>query len=155
MTQTQTFTPEAASALRGLAVSKLQVALRRANASFDATPDERLDYKPSETANSPRQLMQHVVTGNAFVAGTLGFDLGVKEPATDRSELSSQLNQTTQAIIDCIANLSDEQVNGSVDFFGHPMPMSSFILVDEWHLARHVGQLDYIQTIYGDMEDRI
>jgi hypothetical protein len=155
MTETPTYTPEAAAALRGIAVSKLQVALRRAKASFEATPDEKLDYKPSETANSARQLIQHLVVGNTYVAGTFGLDLGVKEPASDRLELTEQLTQTTEAIIDGISNLTDDQINGSVDFFGHPMPMASFILVDEWHLTRHIGQLEYIQTIYGDMEDRL
>jgi hypothetical protein len=153
MNATLTYSPEAVTALKSIATGSLQLSLRRVQTSFAATPDDKLGFKPSETANSPLQIIQHLIVGNDFVSGTLGFEHAVKEPSSDRAELVLQLVETTEAIISSIQNLSDEQVNGSVDFFGHPMPMANFMMVNEWHFTRHIGQLEYIQTIYGDMEN--
>ena len=145
-------TPEAASALRTLAGGQLRSALNRSLATFKATPDDKLDFKPSETANSIRDLVVHAIEGNYYVGQALGLDLP-KDGPTDRESLVSRLTETTDAVIAAIEALSDEQVSGSVDFFGHPMPMTAFMLVDEYHVSRHAGQIDYIQTIYGDLED--
>lgn len=141
--------------LRSIAKQRLSTGLRRVLVAFEATPDERLDFKPSETANSPRELMRHLIDGNGYVSGCFGIQAAATETASERDLIVAQLSETTQAILDRIEGLSDDEVNSSVDFFGHPMPMADFMMVSEWHFTRHAGQLDYVQTIYGDMENRM
>ena len=145
-------TPEAAQALRHLSAGKIRSALNRTLATFDATPDEKLDYKPSETAKSIRELVAHAAEGNFYVGSALGLTIE-KDGPSDREALIRRLTDTTEQVIAAIEGLTDEQVSGSIDFFGHPMPMTAFMLVDEYHISRHAGQIDYIQTIYGDLED--
>lgn len=147
-------TPEAAAALRELAVGKLRRSLSALQASFAATPDDKLDFKPSETANSPRELVAHVISGNQHVGSSLGVAMPAVGEAQDRASLVDQLDASTEAIIAAIAALPDEAMDGTISFFGMDMPTPLFLLVDEWHLSRHAGQLDYLQTIWGDMENR-
>jgi len=139
--------------LRSAAAGRLRFALHRLLASFEATPDDKLDFKPSETANSIRDLVVHILSGNGYVGGSLGLELAPAEGPTDRESLVARLNESTETIAKALESLSDDQVNGTVEFFGHSMPMPTFMFVDEWHYTRHTGQLDYIQTIYGDLED--
>jgi len=73
MSTTSQVNPAVASALRDLATSRLQWTLSHILNSFAATPDEKLDYKPSDTAKSPRELIQHVIGGNAVAAQCFGM----------------------------------------------------------------------------------
>lgn len=160
--ETQTH-PAAAAALKSLAVGKLRWNLNHILNSFAATPDDKLDYKPSETANSPRQLIQHVIGGNGVVAQSFGItsapsgspaELESIPIATDRESLTTRLKETTETIITHIENLPDEAMDTTVQFVVGPISMPVFLLLDDWHITRHAGQLDYLQTIWGDMEDR-
>jgi len=161
-TDTQTH-PAAAAALRSLAAGRLRWNLNHILTSFAATPDDKLDFKPSETANSPRQLIQHVIGGNGVVAQSFGIasapsgspaELESAPAATDRESLTTRLRETTETIINHIENLPDEAMDTTVQFISRPLPMTSFLLLDDWHITRHAGQLDYLQTIWGDLEDR-
>ena len=149
-TLTQT-SPETAEALRTLAAGQLRWSLSHILKTLAATPDDKLDFKPSESASSTRELVQHIISGNGHVGRVLGLDFS-GEPPTDRDALVARVTETTEAIIGALEALTPEQIDSTIDFFG-PMPMKSFMLVDHWHISRHAGQIDYIQTIYGDMED--
>jgi uncharacterized damage-inducible protein DinB len=153
MSTTLLITPDTASSLRTLSAIKLQKALDRLLATFQATPDDKLDFKPSETAKSIRELVIHSLDGNGYVGGCIGIQFTPGEGPTDRASLESRLKESTARIIEGIQNLSDDQISGSVEFFGTPMPTTAYMFVNEWHISRHAGQIDYVQTIYGDLED--
>jgi len=155
--------PAAAAALRNLAVGKLRWTLNHLLSTFAATPDDKLDFKPSESAKSPRELIQHIIGGNGLVAQCFGMASATSGSAAehesapmphDREALIARVRETTEAIIAHIENLPDEAMDTMVQFVVGPIPMPVFLLLDEWHISRHAGQLDYIQTIYGDFEDR-
>ena len=154
MTTLATYTPEAATAIRNVAVTQLRRALKHAVTTFEATPEEKLDYKPSETANSPRELIQHLLVGNGHLNGAFGVGGSPDEGPSDRKALIARLQSSTEAIIDKIETLPDAAMDTTVAF-GPGMPMPNFLMAASWHLARHAGQLDYIQTIWGDLEDHM
>lgn len=147
-------TPETAATLRMLAVAKLRRALDGFVASFDATPDDKLDLKLSETANSPREMIIHVISGNAHVGSCLGITQSAEAESTDRPSLVAKLRESTETIIAKIESMPDEAFDTSVSFFGHDIPMPFFAFIDEWHLCRHAAQIDFLQTMWGDMENR-
>ena len=140
-------------AIRNLAAGKIRFALNHALKTFDATPDDKLDYKPSASSNSPRELICHMLVGNAMVGQVLGIEGSPAEGPTDREALVSRLKTSTEAIIAKIEDVSDAAMDTMVLFGGRPMPMPAFLLINEWHISRHAGQIDYIQTIWGDLEN--
>lgn len=152
-TATQT-SPETAAMLRNLASMKLRRALNHFVETFKATPDDKLDLKLSETANSPRELVAHVIGGNQHVGSCMNVEMPAPAEALTREELIEQLVSTTNAIIDRIDSMPDADFDTEVSFFANEIPMPMFVFLDEWHLSRHAGQLDYLQTMWGDMENR-
>jgi hypothetical protein len=153
MTTLTKYTPEAASAIRTLAAGQLRWSLNHAVNTFEAVPEDKLDYKPSETAKSCREQIEHLLFGNDHVGKTLGLNLNAMEGPNDRPALVARLKSSTEAIAEKIETVSDEDMGSMVEFFA-PMPMTVFVMVDAWHIARHAGQIDYLQTTWGDLEDR-
>jgi hypothetical protein len=139
--------------IRQLAAGKLRWSLAHFIKSFNATPDDKLDFKPSPTANSPRELILHVLGGNGHVAHTLGMEMDPTAGPTDRDALLQRLTETTEIIASKLETVPDEQLDTMVDFVAGKMPMPVFLFIEDWHVARHAGQLDYLQTIWGDMEN--
>lgn len=139
--------------IRSLAAGKLRWSLAHFVKSFEATPDDKLDFKPAETAKSPRELIIHVLGGNAHVAKSLGMDLDPVPGPTDRAALQQRLQDSTEAIAKEIEAIPLERLDSMIDFVAGPMPMPIFLFIEDWHVARHAGQLDYLQTMWGDMEN--
>ncbi len=135
------------SEIRALFVSRLRSALKSGLASIAATPEDKLDFKPSETAKSIRELVLHITEGNGYCLDGLGAEKPSSEDWLEGLKLS------TDALINAIEALTPAQLAGTVTFFGREFPIPVFLAIVEWHASRHFGQIDYIQTIYGDLDD--
>jgi len=146
-------TTEVAAVMRRLAAGRIQQSMEALQATFAATPDDKLDFKPSDTAKSIREIVAHAIEGNGYVLNALGITDVSVEGNADRAALAKRLRTTTEAILSGIATLSDEAMGNTITFFGFEMPMPEFLLTEYWHLSRHAGQLDYVQTVYGDLVD--
>lgn len=144
--------PETCATLRALAAGELRWALGHAVRTFEAVPEDKLDYKPSENAKSAREIALHTLSGNGHIGSVLGIAGDPAAGATDRPAIIERLKSSTEAIAVATENLMDEQIGSMVDFFG-PMPMNIFMRVNAWHIARHAGQIDYLETVWGDMQD--
>ncbi len=148
MTETQDIT-----ALRNAIVGQLNRAAGRATSTLAATPADKLDFKPSETSKSVRELAQHILFGNCLVLGAMGVTATENPEATDVQEISDSIASTTQKLVDIAQNSSPADYEKTHEFFGHPFPLPNLLLTADWHIARHVAQIDYVQTVYGDLED--
>jgi hypothetical protein len=149
---TLTYTPEAASAIRSLAVGQLSWSLNHAVTTFEAVPEDKLDYKPSDTAKSARELIQHLLYGNGMMLGGFGVECNPAEGSADRADLIDRLKSSTEQLVAKFEAVPDEAMDTIVPFLSG-MPMPRFLMAASWHMARHAGHSDYLQTIWGDMED--
>lgn len=145
--------PDSASTTRYLTAFHLRWSLNHFVATFATVPDDQLDYKPSETAKSIREIAQHIVGSSYRIAPLIGVEFEAGEIATDRAALAEQVTGITNAVIETIETMPDEKMDTIVEFFGNQIPMPRFLMIVLWHLIRHVGQIDYVQTIYGDLEN--
>ena len=148
-----TISPEIAQTLRSLAARQLRNALTSATKTLAATPDDKFEFKPSETSKSIRELVIHSIEGNGYVGGAIGLNVPSAPEDADRSLLIQALIDSTEVVAKGIEAMPDEALTGTVSFFGSEMPAQAFIFLNEWHISRHVSQIDYVQTIYGDLED--
>jgi hypothetical protein len=130
-------------------------------------PSDKTQWKPEKKGKSAHEILEHVGGANlAFAALVRGSALS--ETATeikDRHEIKSAsasyhaaveaLKSSATILAESIAAVPDAQL-GEV----RPMPwgemwkMTRLITAPGAHMAYHWGQLCYLQTLWGDMEDR-
>ena len=128
------------------------------------TPDDRINWSPTPTARTPVEVVAHVATViSTFHQVMMGapfpdiqmdnFDAILRRQEAQyktRESAMSLFETNREAYAEWLGQLSPEALATEVEFpFGKvPMPVAIDMLND--HIVNHTGQLDYIQTIYGD-----
>jgi len=130
------------------------------------TPDERLNWRPSESSRSILEIaahcseaMQNILSqmqSTPFAIPTSAeadaqFRINNRKTAS-RAQAVSDLNDSRQAILDYYATLSDSDLDRIVALpFGlGQAPARAFLDAPHLHTSGHISQIEYIQTIYGD-----
>ena len=135
---------------------------------FSFVPDDKLTWTPTPTAKSAIRIAAHT----ALYAGR--FARMIKDgklPASDnltewlaqrnaeeaaitcRTEIESIFRKGTDEVIAALDSLTPEEIGTSLDSgLGWSMPMTRLIDLPGWHATLHAGQIDYLQTCWGDQE---
>lgn len=130
------------------------------------TPDDRVNWSPSDSARSPLQVVAHAAlrVRNMF-ENMIGQPYAVKTPDeaeklfraeektfTTREQVLEVLDRNCKEFLDWAAGLNEADMDRILVMpFGMPsMPLSIVITFMPIHLMWHTAQLTYIQTIYGD-----
>ncbi|MCC7230103.1 MAG: hypothetical protein IT203_06890, partial [Fimbriimonadaceae bacterium] len=72
---------------------------------------------------------------------------------TSRDEMERIFREGTAEVLAALDTLTPEEVEMSLDSGqGWSMPMSQLMALPGWHATLHTGQIDYIQTCWGDQE---
>jgi len=128
-------------------------ATHRILATLKATPEDKWDFKPSPTGKSIREIAQHAIEGNGYCAGPLQVPVTWNAEPSDSADILQVLETSGGALAAAAEQGGDAFVQGEVEFFGQKFTGCDFLQVTEWHISRHAGQIDYVQTLYGDLED--
>jgi len=132
-------------------------------ATFAATPDDRLTWSPGAPARNPLQLAYHIAGANFAFADILagrpidgdpnndGRDRVTAFP--DRATAVEEIDKSFAAMDRSLAELTEAHAGTTVDLGFATMPVAFFIDLSFNHPLVHTAQLDYLQTIYGDVED--
>ena len=135
---------------------------------LSTTPDERLNWSPSETARTPIQIVAHA----AYVIGSLNrtldgdtFSIPTTAEAdrsfreferdfTTRDQALELLEQNSAAYVAWLDQLSEARLSDDVNlpFSAAEVLMAEVLDLAAQHTRWHAAQLDYVQTIYGDHE---
>ena len=73
--------------------------------------------------------------------------------AWTNAEYLADVEASTNALAEYAENADDATLAKEMPFFGGNIGVATFLQTVEWHISRHVAQIDYIQTIYGDLEN--
>jgi hypothetical protein len=130
------------------------------------TPDDKVNWAPSPTARTPVQIVVHCAQAlrniNEFLDGqpfpvtdTAAADKFFREqeqPFTTREQAVSLLEKNSAEYLAWLDALTPERLNTSIQLpFGlGSAPVAAGLAFPAAHTQGHVGQIDYIQTIYGD-----
>jgi hypothetical protein len=127
-----------------------------------AIPETQLRVSPGGCARDALNLVAECAMVNGFVARFLQTGSFERPPAEDRqAHLASfdtadkalgYLEQETNALIAAIEGV-DESTFGDVienTPLGRPMTRFAIAQLPAMHMMYHDGQLNYIQTLYGD-----
>ncbi|MBS1718298.1 MAG: DinB family protein [Armatimonadetes bacterium] len=133
---------------------------------LERTPDDRLLWSPAPTARSPLAQVVHAATsiqhmhnmmmGNTYATPTReeadAEFLAIEKEVTRREDALALLDKNSGAFIAWLDQLSEDKLSDMVKlpFDLGEAPLGFMIMMPTWHTNDHAGQMDYIQTCYGD-----
>lgn len=146
------------------AVDGMEMFLR----NFSHVPDDKLTWTPTPTAKSAIRVAAHTALYASRFARMIrerklpGGDnltewlaqVNAEETAvTSRTEMESIFRKGTEEVLAALDSLTPEAIATSLDSGqGWSMPMTVLMNLPGWHATLHTGQIDYLQTCWGDQE---
>ena len=137
--------------------------------SARAMPEDRLAWQPEGQGRSALDILKECVQMGEAPLFFLGPN-GPKEPTPDEYKKWQEEQKQWKTIDDCekafyekfdnsigaFKEINQDNLEKEVDFpFGKPgekISMAGVMLSTYWQLVYHLGQVNYIQVLYGDKE---
>ena len=130
------------------------------------TPDDKLNWSPSPSSRTPLGQVAHsamAVQGmqGMFTTGVMPFDNIAEADAgwrkaekeyTTREQVTNLLNKNCDEYCAWLDSLAASKLASTITVPFGEFPMSEVITWPADHLRNHAGQMEYMQTIYGDMD---
>jgi hypothetical protein len=127
------------------------------HSTFAATPDDKLNWKPTPSAKSALQIAAHVAAANQYFI----LAYGGKPPVTDfaeifvwmdkwaderttREQVVADLKRTEEELDTVFANFAPEMLDNEDAKLG--------LWISSFHAMEHSSQIDYLQTCWGDKD---
>lgn len=136
--------------------------------TFSFVPEDKLNHKITDTCYSPLQMIGHVALSNHAMAGILTgqmpelpedpearrhlFRWGGTDVAS-REEAIAKLEESTVVVMTALDGVTEEQLGSVPDSPFGPMPFTFWMGLPALHMQHHAAQVDFIQTVWGDLED--
>jgi hypothetical protein len=143
-------------------IAMARMAQQRFVYGLSKTPDDRLAWSPSPTAKTPLQAAGQVVGFVTFLTQIIASKAlppmtGGEQPAppATREEATAALNATFDNLVAAMEAVKEEDLN--IPIPAPWMPSTPMVLENWLGSTMSVtmyfqGQLNYIQTIYGDLD---
>jgi hypothetical protein len=140
----------------------------RVLATFAAVPDDKLMFRPSETCKSVLEIVAHVGFSNQAIAGALQgepmttnasleeLDVAMKPmlaTITSRQQALDLLECSMTAVNSALDTVTPDILGREVTAPFGTVPMSFLIFAPGMHMSSHAAQIDYLQTVYGDLQN--
>ncbi|MGV3724558.1 MAG: hypothetical protein ACO1SX_26990 [Actinomycetota bacterium] len=139
----------------------VEMARERLIYGLEQTPDEQLNQSVTETAKSPLRIAAFAVRfvgfmGPMLAAGTLpDRNAEWPEPKT-REEAIQMVDTAFRSLEATIVGLTEEDLQRPMMVpWRAVVPTSTMVVFGVGALGYIQGQLNYAQTVYGDMEPNI
>jgi hypothetical protein len=147
--------------LKEILTHQLQQVAKAYISDFGHIPEEKRNAVPMGKARTPHDFTVECVGLNRWVARTLRGETPDHSKKEERqayldslttSELATNaLNESVAEITAALANLTDEDLAREITMpWGSPGKLCDAPLTAAFHMAYHMGQLNYIQCLYGD-----
>ena len=146
------------------AVNGMEMFLR----NFSHVPDDKLTWQATPTAKSALRIAAHTSLYAARFA-TMIRDRKLPAPdnltewlaqrnaeeaaITQRSDIEIVFRKGTEEVLAALDTLTPEDIGSCLESGqGWSMPMSFLMNLPGWHATLHMGQIDFLQTCWGDEE---
>ena len=134
--------------------------------TFSYVPDDKLGYAPSQTARTPLRVAAHVGLANfnlaKIIRGEPLPDVSAEElfakvaeaekGITTREQALQTIEASHQDVLSALDSLSPDMIEREVHTPGLDAPMTFYMNLPGLHMFGHAAQIDYQQTIWGDMD---
>ena len=146
-----------ANALIDGILQQMPMARERLLYGFDQVPDDRLTWSPGGEAKSPLQLAAKTAAFLDFFAYFVqhrSMPGGERPPLPElgsREEAKAHLNAAFDRLTTALQALTEEDLQQMVPVpWGGTAPLAAVVGWVPSAIAYHQGQLNYLQTAYGD-----
>ena len=150
-----------------LIISLLQTGEQGLTRTFDAVPDDKLDWKPldqgrcaldaygeaAQTCNLAAQIAQS--KGDFKPSREMFAKLAAERANWNKADATNAMNAASTALHAALENLSDEDLSAPTHMpigGGMTMPLGAWIMMAYRSFISRFAQINYIQTLYGDTE---
>ncbi len=128
-----------------------------------AVPEDKLLWKPLDNGRSVLDLAQECAHCPLWTVSTIADILGVKASVEEYEATATwtTVDACDQALRrhlvqykECVLAFPEERIGESVTIQWGTFTMPEVFSFAHWNLTYHSGQVNYIQTLYGDREMR-
>lgn len=146
------------------AVREMEMFLR----NFAHVPDDKLHWTPTPTAKSALRIAAHTAVHAGLFAqmirtrqlpGTDNLEAWLaarnaeEEAITDRTQMERVFRSATDEVLAALDSLSASDLDLHLHADpGGSISMRYLITLPAWHATLHTGQIDFLQTCWGDAE---
>ena len=150
------------------AQSHLESASKRVLHLLSFVPDDKLTWAPSSTARSFIQVVAHVAATNRAFAHILSRTMPESMPSPEeffsnlrateegiatRESAIPYLQETTTELCKAIATVTAENIDSERPNPFGSMSARAWLDIAYNHIEGHTGQLEYLQTLWGDLDN--
>lgn len=132
-------------------------------------PEDKVKWSPSATAKSALRIAAHcAITNHAFATWIRGQKLSVstveeaiafidaeEKKITERDQAVRLIEESAKLVDSALGALTPDRIGTQVDTPFGPFPMTFIMFLPGLHMQNHASQIDYLQTIWGDMDDHM
>lgn len=131
-------------------------------------PDDKLAWSPSPTAKSALRLIAHCARSDRFFAKVIVgaepdvmptpaeflADLHVADPTiTTRESAVAGLRESSAELLRCLSGVDAQSIDAPRKSPVGVHPTRFWIGIAKEHRTVHTGQFEYLQTIWGDLDN--
>ena len=135
---------------------------------FSFVPDDKLNWAPSPTAKSSLRIVAHCGLTSAFFADLITGKMPEKMPTPDkflqslhdaeetistREDAIALVKATTADLCSAIDTVNAKNIDTVADSPFGALPLRFWIDQGSAQMAGHAGQLEYLQTVWGDLDN--
>lgn len=136
--------------------------------TFEFVPEDKLTWSPSPTARTPLWMAIHCGAANAALAALLrrepmplpsdpaeaaAFIRAAGRDTESRAEAIQAIEDSTAEVLRALDQVTEAMLKTSLDSPFGPFPFTVWMQVPSIHMKGHARQMDYLQTIWGDVQD--
>ena len=130
-------------------------------------PADKAEWKPEGKGRCAKAVLEHLGASNFALTKVLKNEpLSVKVtratrgsaamPTPSYAEAVKQFQASGEAMAHTMGSVADAALNdGRTMPWGEPGTVGFVMALAGIHVSYHMGQLNYLQTLWGDLEDRL
>lgn len=134
--------------------------------TFSHVPDEKLTWTPAPSSKSALRIAAHIGVSNYGMSAVLRGDhppvssmqelmkfMSEKElSVTSRDEAVKAIESSTEHYLATLDTLTHDRLKEDIVLPFGTFPTIGFIFVCGRHMESHSAQIDYLQTMWGDLD---
>jgi hypothetical protein len=127
-----------------------------------AMPEEKLTWKPLDEGRTALDQLAECALFTFFNAKVLREravpEFNREEYARRKAEIDTRdkalgaLHAGMETLLQAIAAFPESDLDQTIEMFGGTQTYAEIALFSYWNKVYHIGQISYIQTLYGDKE---
>lgn len=134
--------------------------------TFSFVPDDKLNWTPSPTSKSALRIVAHCAVSNHGISRAIRREPSPEMPfeellkmmeaeelkITTREQAIQAVNDSLKVVLESLDTVTQEAAGGTANSPFGELPMMFWMFLPGNHMLGHACQVDYLQTIWGDLE---